>query len=60
MFFSLVNRTIDPGKSIQNAPSKIYQFVQCSSKQKQIKSLKIVWVPSVCCKYFEKLKQELL
>lgn len=48
MFFSLVNKTTDPDKSIQNAPPTIYKFVQCSTKQKQIKSFKIVWVPNVC------------
>lgn len=58
MLFSLVSRIIDPDKSIQKAPPKIYQFVQCSSKQKQIKSFKIVGVPNVCCTYFENLKQE--
>lgn len=60
MFFSLVNKTTHPDKSIQNAPPTIYQFVQCSRKQKQFKSFKIMWVPNVCCKYFEKLKWELL
>lgn len=59
MFFSHVNWIIDPDpqKSIQNAPPTIYQFVQCSSKQKQIKSFKILWVPVNTLK---KLKQELL